>query len=386
LDSTDRTPAPRPWRRPPLKLSDFDFVLPPDRIAQRPAQPRDSARLLVHRVREDETAHALIRDLPEFLETGDLLVVNDTRVRPARLFGRRRTGGTFELLVIGPGEGPENRRAMVRPAKRLREGEILEVEGGALRARAVRRVRDERGSVSAEWIVEIVDDRDPGRSVESCLETFGRMPLPPYIGRARDPDTTPGAEDRTWYQTIFARETGAVAAPTAGLHFTEALLGALAGRGVEIAKITLHVGAGTFQPVSTDAIEEHRMHAEDYRVEADAAEAIARARARGGRVVAVGTTSARALESACDSEGIVRAVSGSTRLFVTPGYRFRAVDALLTNFHLPKSTLLLLVSSFGGRERILDLYAQAIARGYRFFSYGDAMLLLGERHSREKHA
>ena len=363
-----------------MKLSDFDYELPPERIAQRPAEPRDAARLLVHDVPRDATSHAIVRELPRFLEPGDLLVVNDTRVRPARLFGRRGSGGAVELLVLGRGKEPGTWRAMVRPAKRLREGELLELEAGALRGRALRREPDEQGELGAEWLFEIADVQDPDRAVEDCLERFGRMPLPPYIERSRDP-ASPREEDTASYQTIFARVAGAVAAPTAGLHFTEVLLADLERRGIEFARITLHVGAGTFQPVATEAIVDHRMHAEELRVDAAAAGAIERARARGGRVVAVGTTSARAIESACDATGVVRPFAGSTRLFVVPGYRLRAVDALLTNFHLPRSTLLMLVSAFAGRERILALYAEAIAHGYRFYSYGDAMLLLGERRS-----
>jgi S-adenosylmethionine:tRNA ribosyltransferase-isomerase len=358
-----------------MKLSEFDYDLPPERIAQRPAEPRDAARLLVHDVPGNETSHAYMRDLPRLLEAGDLVVVNDTRVRPARLYGFRSSGGAVELLLLGRCSGTRSWRAMVRPAKRLREGEVLALEGGALRARAVRRERDDRG-VHSEWILEIDDVEDPGRTVEESLERFGRMPLPPYI--ERDP-TSPREADAASYQTIFARESGAVAAPTAGLHFTEDLVARLARRGVETATVTLHVGAGTFQPVATERIEEHRMHAEAFRVGAATADALARTRARGGRVVAVGTTSARALESACDDSGTVRPASGETRLFVKPGYRFRAFDALLTNFHLPRSTLLMLVSALAGRERILALYEEAIAIGYRFYSYGDAMLLLSER-------
>ncbi len=363
-----------------MKLSDFDYELPPDRIAQRPVEPRDAARMLVHDVRKDATRHAAVRDLPEHLAPGDLLVVNDTKVVPARIYGKRSTGGTVELLLLGRTDSPGTWRAMLRPGKRVREGEVLEIERGALHARALRRAIDDGGNVGAEWFVEITHPARGERGVAESIDRIGRMPLPPYIERSRDPNT-PSEEDRDWYQTIFAREAGAVAAPTAGLHFTPGLVSRLAERGIETAKITLHVGAGTFQPVATDVVEEHRMHAEEFRVEAPAADAIARTRARAGRVVAVGTTSARAIESSCDAEGRVRPTSASTRLFITPGYAFRAVDALLTNFHLPRSTLLLLVSAFAGRDRIRTLYAEAIERGYRFYSYGDAMLLLGERRS-----
>jgi S-adenosylmethionine:tRNA ribosyltransferase-isomerase len=359
-----------------VKLSDFDYDLPVERIAQRPVEPRDAARLLVHDVQGNATRHAAIRDLPDLLAPGDLLVVNDTKVRPARLFGRRCSGGAVELLLLGRGDAPSTWRAMVRPAKRLREREILEIEGGALRARALRRACDDDGRPGPEWILEIADPSGTDRDLAETLERVGRMPLPPYIERSRDSGSRP-EEDRESYQTIFAREAGAVAAPTAGLHFTRELMARIAERGIESARITLHVGAGTFQPVATDLVEDHRMHAEEFRVDASAADAIARTRAGGGRIVAVGTTSARAIESTCDRSGRVWPTSASTRLFITPGYTFRAVDALLTNFHLPRSTLLLLVSAFAGQERIRSLYAEAIDRGYRFYSYGDAMLLLG---------
>jgi S-adenosylmethionine:tRNA ribosyltransferase-isomerase len=365
-----------------VKVADFDYELPEDRIAQQPVEPRDDARLLVHDIERDATRHLLVRDLPEVLAAGDLLVVNDTRVRPARLHGKRRSGGAVELLVLGPAVERGRWRAMVRPAKRLKAGEILELAGGAVEARACDRELDARGHGGSSWTFEIRAASGDGSSVEECLERFGTMPLPPYIRRP-----VAGAEnerDRAWYQTLFARESGAVAAPTAGLHFTRALLATLAERGVERTEVTLHVGAGTFQPVTATEIEDHAMHAETYHVCEAASLAVERARARRGRVVAVGTTSARTLESACDDAGRVRARSGDTSLFITPGYRFRAVDALLTNFHLPRSTLLMLVSALAGRERILRLYGEAIERGYRFYSYGDAMLLVGARASPEQ--
>jgi S-adenosylmethionine:tRNA ribosyltransferase-isomerase len=358
-----------------LKVSDFHYVLPEERIAQRPAEPRDRARLLVHDVRRDATDHLEIRDLPEILRAGDLLVVNDTRVRSARLLGHRASGGTVELLVLGPAAQPGRWRALARPAKRLREGELLELEDGALRARACERMPDSQGKPGPEWTFEIADPRRPGLPVEEMLEHLGRMPLPPYI--RRDDGEDPWREaDRSWYQTIFARELGAVAAPTAGLHFTPALLDRLAKSGVERTEVTLHVGLGTFQPVSAEEIEDHPMHAEEFRMTEAAAAAIERVRSRGGRVVAVGTTSARVLETCCGPSGRIQPGSGETRIFIRPGYRFRAVDALLTNFHLPCSTLLMLVSAFAGRERALRLYAEAIGKSYRFYSYGDAMLLL----------
>ncbi|HEV8113414.1 MAG TPA: tRNA preQ1(34) S-adenosylmethionine ribosyltransferase-isomerase QueA [Planctomycetota bacterium] len=358
-----------------MKVSDFDFELPEERIAQHPVEPRDSARLLVHDVARDATRHLFVRDLVDVLAAEDLLVVNDTRVLPARLKGKRPSGGAVELLLLGPADVHGRWRAMVRPAKRLKVGELLELAGGAVEARACARELDASGRPGAAWTFEIRDASGTERTVEDCLERFGSMPLPPYIRRDTAADPRDDA-DRAWYQTVFAREPGAVAAPTAGLHFTRELLARLEARGVERTEVTLHVGAGTFKPVSAAIVEDHAMHAETYRVGDAAALAVERARARNGRVVAVGTTSARALESACDDAGRVRPGSRDTSLFITPGYEFRAVDALLTNFHLPRSTLLMLVSAFAGRERILRLYAEAIERGYRFYSYGDAMLLM----------
>jgi S-adenosylmethionine:tRNA ribosyltransferase-isomerase len=272
----------------------------------------------------------------------------------------------------GPG-GPARWHALVRPAKRLRPGDELELEDGAVRARAVERPLCDDGRPGPEWVLDL----EPGprfASLDAAIEAAGRMPLPPYIQRERgaDPDA---AQDREDYQTVFAARTGAVAAPTAGLHFTRELLERLRERGIDTATVTLHVGAGTFQPVQTDDIAQHRMHSEDYTLPQATVDAIEATRARGGRVVAVGTTTTRVLESCADERGVLQPGSGSTRIFIHPGWRFRSIDALLTNFHLPKSTLLMLVSAFAGRERTLDLYAQALRAGYRFYSYGDAMLL-----------
>jgi len=351
-----------------VKVSDFHYTLPSERIAQEPVSPRDAARLLVHRVSADSSRHRRVRELGAELEAGDLLVLNDTRVLPARLFARRGSGGVVELLFLEPVAGG-GWRALVRPAKKLRPGEELSIDGGLL-ARAV-----EREGEGPTWIVEFADPEAPERSVVELLEEAGRMPLPPYIGRDREGDPR-DPTDRRRYQTVYAREPGAVAAPTAGLHFTAELLEALEARGIERATVTLHVGLGTFQPVSVEEVDEHEMHAESYRLDAEAAGAITRCRARGGRVVAVGTTSVRVLESCADAGGKLSPGSGRTRLFIHPGYRFRVIDGLLTNFHLPASTLLMLVSAFAGRERVLELYAQALRRDYRFYSYGDAMLLL----------
>lgn len=355
-----------------MRASDFDYTLPASAIAQVPLEPRDAARLMVHHVARDVTEHRHVRDLPTLLEAGDLLVVNDTRVRPARLFGKRASGGQIELLLtarIG-----NLWRAMVRPAKKLEPGQVVELEDGAIRARAVTRVIGADGEVSAEWTFELVHDAR-FESIEAALEAAGRMPLPPYIHRDKAQDDR-AADDRARYQTLFAREPGAVAAPTAGLHFTPELMQRLAAADIQVASVTLHVGLGTFQPLQTDVLAEHRMHAEDYVLPAATVAAIERARERKKRVIAIGTTSARVLESCADEAGRLTAGSGSTRLFITPGRPFRAIDGLLTNFHLPKSTLIVLVSTLAGRERVLRLYAEALAHGYRFYSYGDAQLYL----------
>jgi S-adenosylmethionine:tRNA ribosyltransferase-isomerase len=364
------------------KVADFHYDLPDERIAQEPIEPRDSARLLAHELSSDRTRHRSIREIPQLLERGDLLVVNDTRVRAARLFGTRRSGGRVELLLLerehSNGTSPsQSWRALVRPAGRLKIGEVIELEGDAVRARAVERMLADDGSLGAEWRVEL----SPGsarESVESALERVGRMPLPPYIRRTTEFAVIDplAAVDRLRYQTVFARAAGAVAAPTAGLHFTPEVLRRLDDAGVHVTAVTLHVGAGTFRPVSVDRVSEHRMHAEEYVCSETAARAVAETRDRGGRVIAVGTTSARVLETCADERGHVRPGQGATSIFISPGHRFRAVDALLTNFHLPRSTLIMLVSAFAGRERVLELYSEAIAKGYRFLSYGDAMLLL----------
>ena len=366
-----------------MKLSDFDYHLPPDRIAQRPVQPRDAARLFVHHIASDRSEHRLVRDVTDVLRAGDLLVVNDTRVRPARLCGTRPSGGAVEMLVLGPatpdqaaGEAPEEPlwRALVNPARRLRAGQPLSLEGGAIEAVPIERGVQEDGTPSGEWSFVLRGAEGQGASLEELFERVGRMPLPPYIRRGRGED--PLRElDRERYQTVYATQPGAIAAPTAGLHFTEELLRALAAGGVERASVTLHVGLGTFLPVTEDEVDDHDMHAESYVLPQATVDAIARTRERGGRVVAVGTTVTRVLEACASETGLV-AGEGETRLFLRPGYTFRAVDALLTNFHLPKSTLLMLVSALAGRERMLRLYGEAVEAGYRFFSYGDAMLLL----------
>jgi len=335
-----------------LTLDDFDYELPRDLIAQRPAEPRSASRLL--RAAAGAISDHLFSDLPGFLAAGDVLVLNDTRVIKARLYGEKDTGGRIEVLVervLGANEALAHVRAShsPRPGARLRLAQSV----GAT-------VTERRGDL---FVLRF----DCPESVFALLDRHGSLPLPPYIGH------TPDAADEQRYQTLYARAPGAVAAPTAGLHFDEPLLAALRAGGVELVQLTLHVGTGTFQPVRD--LSRHHMHAEYYEIPQAAAAAIARARARGSSIVAVGTTSVRALESAAQGSGEVAAGPGETRLFITPGYVFRIVDRLITNFHLPKSTLLMLVSAFTGIETMRRAYAHAIEQRYRFFSYGDAMLI-----------
>ena len=340
-----------------MRVDLFDFELPAERIALRPAEPRDSARLLVLDGRE--TTDRCVGDLPDVLRAGDLLVFNDTRVIPAQLEGTRgqaRIGATLHKR-----EGPRRWRAFVRNAKRLAEGDAIDF-GHGVSATASDRGTD--GSFALEFAGE--------EPVELLLERAGRMPLPPYIAQRRPADE----RDTDDYQTMFAREEGAVAAPTAALHFTPELIKRLAAAGVEHVTLTLHVGAGTFLPVKADDTADHAMHAEWGRIDAATADRLNRTRAVGGRVIAVGTTSLRLIESAADADGIVQSFEGDTAIFITPGYRFRGIDGLLTNFHLPRSTLFMLVSALMGLDRMQAAYAHAIASGYSFYSYGDASLLI----------
>ena len=339
-----------------MKTELFDFRLPAAQIAMRPAAPRDAARMLC--VHPGGLADRRVSDLPGELRRGDILVVNDTRVIPAQLAGRR--GAARVSVTLHRRLGGGRWRVFARPAKRLKAGQTVRFGDGF--AAAVER----RGDAGEAVLDFGLDDA----AFDAALARCGRMPLPPYVKRADGAD----ARDADDYQTVFARRPGAVAAPTAGLHFTPRLLARLREAGVALAALTLHVGAGTFRPVAADDIRDHRMHPEWGEVGAGAAEAIARARAAGGRVVAVGTTSARLLETAARG-GAVRAFAGETDLFIAPGYRFRAVDALLTNFHLPRSTLFMLVCAFCGVERMRAAYAHAVGAGYRFHSYGDACLL-----------
>ncbi len=340
-----------------MRVDLFAFDLPRSSIAERPAVPRDSARLL--HVRGDGRDDLVVGDLPGLVRPGDVLVFNDTRVIPARLKGRRGTAGLE--VTLHQQAGLDRWHAFARPAKKLKAGDRVDF---ATDFSAEVEAKGEAGEVTLRF------DRG-GPALMAALEQHGTMPLPPYIKRDGGADE----RDRSDYQTVYARAEGAVAAPTAGLHFTPELLAALDARGVQRVTLTLHVGAGTFLPVKVDDTDDHRMHFEHGTVTAEAAAAINAARAAGGRVTAIGTTSLRLLESAAAEDGTLQAFDGATDIFITPGYRFRIVDRLMTNFHLPRSTLFMLVCAFSGMERMHQAYAHAIAAGYRFYSYGDASLL-----------
>ena len=359
-----------------MRVDAFDFVLPPERIALHPASPRDSARMLVVGA-DGGLTDSVVRDLPDFLRAGDALVVNDTRVIAARLEGIRVRDGataTIEATLIERVDDCRF-RALARPAKRLRVGERIRfgesAESMACLLAALDAEVEEKGE-SGELLLRF---EFTGAALDEAIERLGAPPLPPYIAARR----APSPSDRDDYQTIFADKPGAVAAPTAGLHFTPALVQRLAEHGVELHRVTLNVGAGTFAPVRAEDTRDHRMHSEEAAIAEETAEALNALRAAGGRIVCVGTTSARVLESAAGVGGRLRPFAGRTDLFITPGYRFRCVDALLTNFHLPRSTLFMLVSAFRGLETMREAYTHAIEVGYRFYSYGDACLLLGGR-------
>jgi len=338
-----------------MQRSDFHFDLPDELIAQYPLERRGDSRLLCLKRNSDELDDRLFADLPDLLSPGDLLVFNDTKVIPARLYGRKETGGRVELLIERILE-PRRGLAHIRASKSPREGTRLMVGEENVELRVIGRQGD---------LFEVIS---PTLDLIDLMERCGHVPLPPYITRTDD------ELDLQRYQTVYAEKPGAVAAPTAGLHFDDRMLGLLAARGINSARITLHVGAGTFQPVRADRLEEHVMHAEYIEVGEDVCEQVKATREGGGRVVAVGTTSVRALESASTSGRLIP-FKGDTRLFITPGYRFRSIDALITNFHLPESTLLMLVATFAGYRETMEAYRHAVARRYRFFSYGDAMFL-----------
>jgi S-adenosylmethionine:tRNA ribosyltransferase-isomerase len=345
-----------------MRVDLFDFDLPRDRIALRPASPRDAARLLV--LDGGGKADRTVRDLPSLLQTGDCLVFNDTRVIPAQLEGRR--GDATIGATLHKRAGLRSWHAFVRNARRLRDGDEIDFGQG---------VTAHGGPRSADGSVLLTFDGD--EPVEVLLARAGRMPLPPYIARKRPAD----ARDADDYQTMFAREPGAVAAPTAALHFTTELMSALALRGIQHETLTLHVGAGTFVSVKAEDTADHVMHSEWGRIDAATAARLNTVRANGGRIIAVGTTSLRLIESACGPDGTIRLFEGDTAIFITPGYRFRGIDGLISNFHLPRSTLFMLVSALMGTDRMQAAYAHAIRAGYRFYSYGDASLLLPRQNS-----
>ena len=341
-----------------MKTSDFDYLLPEELIAQTPVEPRDHSRLLVYNRTDKSIQHQHFYDLPRFLRKGDVLVVNETKVIPARLLGEKEdTGVPVEILLLKRLE-KDVWEGLVRPGRRLKPGTFCTFGNGLLRA-------------------EIIDNaEDGGRKVrfhyegvfEDILDQLGQMPLPPYIHEK--------LQDKSRYQTVYARQEGSAAAPTAGLHFTPELMAKIRKMGVDIVPVLLHVGLGTFRPVKVEDLSEHHMHVEHYEVSPEAAEKINAARAAGGRCVCVGTTSVRTLESASGEDNLVRAESGDTGIFITPGYTFHAVDSLITNFHLPQSTLLMLISALMGREEALRVYREAVEEKYRFFSFGDAMMIL----------
>ena len=344
-----------------MQVDDFDFDLPESLIALRPAQPRDTARLL-HIPAQGELGNRIMRDLPDLLRAGDALVVNVTKVIPARLVGvRHRDGaeGAKTEVTLTERLGPVDWKCFLKPAKRVKDGDIIRFGG-------VEALVSARAGGEAQLSFQITPD-----SMETTLAELGTMPLPPYIAGKRAPD----AQDNDDYQTLFAREDGAVAAPTAGLHFTPDLVAALKAKGVSFHEVTLHVGPGTFLPVKVDNIAEHKMHGEWGQVSQETAAALREVKAQGGRVVCVGTTSLRLLESAARETGTIQPFEAVTDIFITPGFKFKAADMLMTNFHLPRSTLFMLVSAFSGFERMQDAYAHAIADGYRFYSYGDGSLL-----------
>lgn len=344
-----------------MDASLFDYLLGPERIAQYPAEPRDASRLMVCDRGKGSWEDRVFGELPDLLGAGDCVVLNDSRVIPARLPGRLEPEGTRVELLFLKALGPSRWEALARPGRRCRPGAMVLLGDGHVSVRVV------AAGSGGRRIVEM----DGGGSIREILGRYGVPPLPPYITRHQ----TPGQEDWERYQTVYAAHDGSVAAPTAGLHFTPALLDRLKSRGVEIQPLTLHVGPGTFRPIRAARVETHRMEAEEVTISPAVAEAINAAKAEGRRVIAVGTTTCRALESAADDGGKVRPVSGSTDLFIYPGYRFKVIDGLLTNFHLPRSSLLLLVCAFAGRECILGAYRHAVEAGYRFYSYGDAMFI-----------
>lgn len=343
-----------------MQVKDFDYSLPPELIAQFPADQRDASRMMVLDRKNGAISDERFKSLSNYLRAGDLLVMNDTRVIPARLFGHKQTGGRVEVFLVRRCAGTDEKwHCLIKGSKGLKEGAVLAMSGGMQASICSRQDQE-------TWIVSFFGEEP----FEAWLQREGEMPLPPYLQRPA------GKSDSERYQTIMARIPGAVAAPTAGLHFTEALLDTLKAKGIGVATITLHTGLGTFLPVRVERVEEHRIHTEHYHISQETAEAIRQTRQRGGRVLAVGTTTTRTLEYAADGQGGVKTGSGEADIFIYPGYSFKVVDALLTNFHLPESTLIMLVSAFAGKDVILNAYQKAVELRYRFYSYGDAMLIV----------
>jgi S-adenosylmethionine:tRNA ribosyltransferase-isomerase len=342
-----------------MKIKEFDYPLPPSLIAQHPSSKREESRLMVVRREDGRIEHRVFKEISDFLRVGDLLVMNNTRVLPARLIGKKETGGRCEILIIPSGsETKAEPEALIKGSGKLKEGARIDFGRGIFGQ--IKSLNRGRARVSFSF---------PG-PVEEILREIGHIPLPPYIKRGDAP------LDRDRYQTVYAEKDGSIAAPTAGLHFTRALLDSLSEKGVNLARITLHIGVGTFAPVKVGIVEEHRMDPEWIEISPETGEQIEAARQRGGRIIAVGTTSTRALESFVDSQGRIRPGTGSSSLFIYPPHRFRIVEGLLTNFHLPKSTLIMLACAFAGKDLLMRAYSEAVDRKYRFYSYGDAMLIL----------
>ncbi len=344
-----------------LETKNFYYDLPKELIAQSPSEERDGCRLMVLNREDESIEHRIFRDISDYLREGDMLVVNSSKVIPARLLGKtEKTGSDMELLLLRMLDSGEW-ETLVRPGKRAKVGASFSF-GGILRATVTSIVEGGNRTVKFEY------DTDKYENIYEVLDVIGNMPLPPYI--------TKKLENKSDYQTVYAKEEGSAAAPTAGLHFTDELIESLRKKGVGYGEVTLHVGLGTFRPVKVDKIEEHKMHGEFFHISDEVADEINRRRRSGGRIIAVGTTSARVLESVSDSDGTVHAVKGETGIFIYPGYKFKAVDALITNFHLPESTLIMLVSALAGRDFIMRAYREAVEMKYRFFSFGDAMLIV----------
>ncbi len=345
-----------------LKKSDFYYELPEELIAQTPTEPRDASRLMTLDRKTGEVGHRIFRDIAELIRPGDTLVINDSKVIPARLYGERADGGTAKVeVLLLRAINDDEWECLVRPGKRAREGHIIDF-GGVMKGEVTGIVDDGCRTIRFYY------DRARYGSIYAALDEIGVMPLPPYIKER--------LRDRGRYQTVYAKKEGSAAAPTAGLHFTPELMAKIEEKGAKFVRVMLHVGLGTFRPVAEDRVDEHVMHTEFITVTEDAAREINERRAAGGRTICVGTTSCRTLESAADEDGVIHAVSGDTGIFIYPGYKFRATDGLITNFHLPESTLIMLVSAFAGREHVLAAYETAVREKYRFFSFGDAMYVI----------